>query len=349
MINQARIFFLLLCLTILVGCSIPFSTTPGSFPEPTHIYQTVSAGLTATAAATQVSKFTQAVSDTFTPAPTSLVNRITPPVQTVYPAPFSPSKTALPCNRSSAGKPSIDVTISDGTSFKPGEPFSKTWRLVNSGSCTWTREYSLVWFSGESFSSIHNQYFANEIPGGQSVDIMVDMVAPDKPGIHQTNWKLRAADGSLFGLGPTGDSPIWVRIEVIDSGVVSENITPTLTPTSIVAMKDTVVLELNQNLDLDIGKINSSEAADLGIIGNGTVPASLTAVNGARIGIFGSQNPTEADCRVATLTSDGIPLNTIPENTYICYRTNQGLPGFGKLSNITENSLVLFYTTWLIP
>lgn len=349
MIKQARISFLLLCLTILVGCSIPFSTNPGSFPEPTHIYQTVSAGLTATAAATQESMLTQAVSDTSTPDPTFVVNRITQPVQTIYPATASPSKTPLPCNRSSAGKPSIDVTISDGTRFNPGEPFSKTWRLVNSGLCTWTKEYSLVWFSGESFSSIHNQYFTDEIPGGQSIEITVDMVAPDSPGIHQSNWKLRAADGSLFGLGPAGDSPIWVRIEVINSGIPSEGMTPTLTPTSVVAMKDTVVLELNQNLDLDIGKINSSSAADLGIFGNGTKPASLTAMNGARIGIFGSQIPTEADCRVATLSSDGFPLKTIPENAYICYRTNQGLPGFGKLSNITENSLVLFYTTWMVP
>jgi hypothetical protein len=234
-------------------------------------------------------------------------------------------------------------------SFKPGEAFSKTWRLVNSGSCTWTRAYSLVWFSGESFTSIQHQNFDVEVPSGQSVEITIDMVAPDAPGIHQSNWKLRAADGSLFGLGPAGDSPVWVRIDVVDSGIASASLTQTLTPASIIAMKDTVVLGLNQNLDLDIGKINASSAADLEISANGTALASLTPVNGARIGIFGLQIPIESDCRVATLSSDAIPLKTIPENTYICYRTNQGLPGFGKLSNITENSLVLFYTTWIAP
>jgi len=31
-----------------------------------------------------------------------------------------------------------DVTVPDGTTFAPGATFTKTWRLKNSGTCTWT-------------------------------------------------------------------------------------------------------------------------------------------------------------------------------------------------------------------
>src|SRR5512143_3278895 len=31
-----------------------------------------------------------------------------------------------------------DVTVPDGTSYAPGTTFTKTWRLKNIGSCTWT-------------------------------------------------------------------------------------------------------------------------------------------------------------------------------------------------------------------
>lgn len=349
MIKQARVPCFLLCLTILVGCSVPFFPTPESFPEPTHIYQTVSAGLTATAYATSVLTLTQPVLRTVTPGPNTLISLTTPAARVTVTAPAAVDLTALPCNRASAGKPSIDVTVPDGTLLKPGEAFSKTWRVVNSGSCTWTSDYALVWFSGDSFSSVRRQNFSADVPGGQSVDVTVDMVAPDQAGIHQSNWKFSAPNGSLFGLGPAGDAPVWVRIEVENLSTPAADLGSTPTPTSVVAMKDTVMLGLNQSIDLDIGKINAGPADDLGIVANGNGTPSLMPLNGSRVVIFGSQAPIEADCRVATLSNDGIVLSTISENSYICYRTNAGLPGFGKLSNITNNSFTLFYTTWMVP
>lgn len=349
MIKQARVPCFLLCLTILAGCTVPFFPTPDSFPEPTHIYQTVSAGLTATAYATSVLTLTQPVRRTVTPGPEPLISLTTPANQVTGMTPAAINQTAMPCNRASAGKPSIDVTIPDGTFLAPGEPFSKTWRVVNNGSCTWTGDYSLVWFSGDSFSSIRRQNFSADVAGGQSVDITVDMVAPDQAGIHQSNWKLSAPNGSLFGLGPAGDAPVWVRIEVEDLSTPAADSGSTPTPTVAVAMKDTVILGSNQSIDLDIGKINAGPADDLGIIANRKNASSLMPLNGARVVIFGLQAPIEADCRVATLSNEGIVLSTIPENSYICYRTNMGLPGFGKLSNITNTSITLFYTTWMVP
>ncbi len=72
-------------------------------------------------------------------------------------------------------------------------------------------------------------------------------------------------------------------------------------------------------------------------------------VNGARMNIFGTQLPTEVDCSIATLSTEGITLASFSENTYICYRTNQGLPGVGKVTGVKEGSLTLDFTTWMVP
>ena len=122
-----------------------------------------------------------------------------------------------------AGVP-IDITIPDGTHLRPGESFSKTWRVVNTGSCSWNTGYEFIWFSGAQLSTVTSQGLNYAVSPGESVDISVDMTAPNRASTYQSNWKLQAPDGSTFGLGPQGTSPFWVRIEVID------NRTPTPTP-----------------------------------------------------------------------------------------------------------------------
>ena len=37
-----------------------------------------------------------------------------------------------------------DVTVPDGTKYDPGATFTKTWRLRNVGTCTWTTAYTMV-------------------------------------------------------------------------------------------------------------------------------------------------------------------------------------------------------------
>src|SRR5262245_32961881 len=43
-----------------------------------------------------------------------------------------------------------DLTAPDGSSFAPGAAFTKTWRLMNIGTCAWTIAYNLVWVGGDS-------------------------------------------------------------------------------------------------------------------------------------------------------------------------------------------------------
>jgi hypothetical protein len=107
-----------------------------------------------------------------------------------------------------------DVTIPDGTRLDPGNTFSKTWRLRNSGTCTWTPEYSIVFVSGSSMQSAKVVSLPGEVPVGSEVDLTLQMEAPTVNGDYVGSWKLRNASGSLFGIGDNANSPFWVRIIV---------------------------------------------------------------------------------------------------------------------------------------
>ncbi len=349
MTKQTFIPVILAGLTILTGCNVPASSTPNLFPDPTYLYQTISAGLTETVDApvaptplsTATLDATPALEQTATPVISPSPTQATPALLTDTPT--------LPCNRASAGKPEIDITVPDGSLVQPGELFSKTWRLLNTGSCSWTRQYALVWFSGEQFGSTLAQSFSGEVPSGQTVDLTVDLVAPESPGTHQTNWKLRAPDGSLFGLGPAGDAPFWARIEVV--AVQEPNLAPALTPTltPIVVVKGVVDLAVNDALDLDSGKLGLGDEDDLALLMHEDNLVLVMPINGARLSVFGTRLPTEVDCSASTMSDDGIELKSISEDTYICYHTNQGLPGAGKITGIKEGSFTLDFTTWMVP
>jgi hypothetical protein len=124
-----------------------------------------------------------------------------PPANTTKPAPN-------PASCYSTGV--IDVTIPDNWTTTREDHFIKTWRFTNFGTCTWTREYSLVFESGERMEAPDAVILTNDpIPPGVSVDVSVTLLSPSKNGTYQGNFKIRAADGQLFG-------SIWVKIKVVD-------------------------------------------------------------------------------------------------------------------------------------
>src|SRR6266511_6187810 len=46
-----------------------------------------------------------------------------------------------------------DLTSPDGSSFAPGAVFTKSWRLLNIGTCTWNTSYNIVWVGGDSIGA----------------------------------------------------------------------------------------------------------------------------------------------------------------------------------------------------
>jgi len=128
-------------------------------------------------------------------------------------APFGKSvgvAAAGPCN--SAGF-IADVTVPDSSVFQPGAAFVKTWRLKNTGTCTWTSEYGLAFVSGDLLGATSSKPMPSVAPG-QQVDISLDMNAPTTPGHYRGYWMLKDAQGNKFGLGTNADKSLWVDINV---------------------------------------------------------------------------------------------------------------------------------------
>ncbi|GEM_PF-248123 len=115
-----------------------------------------------------------------------------------------------------------DVTVLDGTLFAPGTPFTKTWRLKNSGSCTWTTSYKLIFQSGDQMGAPASINLPVNVAPEQTIDVSVPMTAPNNAGKYRGYWMLSNASGALFGLGENANSPFWVEINVsgttVDTG-----------------------------------------------------------------------------------------------------------------------------------
>jgi hypothetical protein len=123
-----------------------------------------------------------------------------------------------------------DVTFPDGSILAPSEAFLKIWTLQNSGTCTWTPSYSIIFFGGERMGASSVIALTTSVPPGDIVNLAVDMIAPILPGTYQGFWRLRNVEGVLFGIGPDGDQSFWVKIVVPAQPTITSTITPTPTP-----------------------------------------------------------------------------------------------------------------------
>lgn len=90
-----------------------------------------------------------------------------------------------------------DVTTPDGTIVSPGESFTKTWKIRNSGSATWSG-CNLAFAEGAQMAAPLS-VAVPPTPPGATVDISVPMTAPVETGHHRGTWDIRGADGSYFG------------------------------------------------------------------------------------------------------------------------------------------------------
>jgi polar amino acid transport system substrate-binding protein len=85
---------------------------------------------------------------------------------------------------------------------KPGEAFTKVWRVQNTGTCTWDASYRLVYVSGNNpAAQMGGQPTAvqGQVAPGQTYDIAVDLVAPLNPGSYQAIWQMENGQGTPFG------------------------------------------------------------------------------------------------------------------------------------------------------
>ena len=107
-----------------------------------------------------------------------------------------------------------DVTVPDGTVYAPGTGFTKTWRLKNVGTCTWTTSYAMVFDTGDKMNGPDSVSMPRTVAPGDSVDVSVNLTAPNAAASYRGYWKFQNANGVRFGIGSAGTQSWWVDIRV---------------------------------------------------------------------------------------------------------------------------------------
>ncbi len=110
----------------------------------------------------------------------------------------SPTTAAPPAACTNNAAFVTDVSVPDGTVQAAGATFNKIWRLSNNGTCAWGAGYQFVFISGEAMTS-NTVVSAPATAPGATADLLVAMTAPAGGGNHSGTWRMRAADGAVFG------------------------------------------------------------------------------------------------------------------------------------------------------
>ncbi len=203
---------------LLSACRAPAATD-----DPKSPTQDINALYTQVAGTLIAQGQQQAATATTGPTNTAIVITATP---TFTPTPDAAQPTATNTSAPATARPVAvcnqatfvtDVTVKDGTQMSKGEDFTKTWRIRNSGTCTWDDDYTVVYEGGTNLASKSSFALPKEVKPGETVDISIAMEAPDENGTYRSEWVIRSDSGSEFGVNGSGGSagvPFFALIRV---------------------------------------------------------------------------------------------------------------------------------------
>ena len=208
----------------------------------TQVVETAMAALTETGA---VQSPTPSITPTVLPTNT--------PLPSMQPSPTIGTLVGLPTTTS--GSPSFvqptgqtsscdiggfvkDVTIPDGTNVSAGQKFTKTWEIKNNGTCTWNKNYTVVFYGGTQLAAdtIYN-FTDTDIEPGENVQISVEMTAPTTTGEYISYWILRNDLGQNYFVD--GSS---IYVEIIVGTAKTATPTATVGPTATLVPWPTITI-----------------------------------------------------------------------------------------------------------
>ncbi len=206
-----------------------------------------------------------------TPAPVpGATNTPTPGPQATTPTPTeAPTETPGTTGCNDNAKYVADVTIPDNTQIAANAPFTKTWRVENTGTCTWDTSYTLRFIGGVQMSGPGAVNFPVSVSPGGQMDISVNLVAPASPGSYTGQWRVTNKEGSAFGINGL---PLTVVIVVPATPTITftPTFTPTATPTIPLAPPvGSVAINPSNH-----GQINSEGSANPGVPNVGDVASN---------------------------------------------------------------------------
>jgi len=190
--------------------------------EITFVVETVYTQLTETAVEKE-----RLATKTFTPTPEPTSTDTPLPTDTATPTEVLPSDTPaasptetptltpssdLPCLRANLETKSIP----DGKEIAIGRLFTQTFRIKNTGSCTWNHNFELRFAGGDLMNASASIPITDTtIPTWGYAVVDVYMKAPETPGTYNGHWKIKSDDGQIFGVQPNNGT-FWTDIKSFD-------------------------------------------------------------------------------------------------------------------------------------
>jgi heat shock protein HslJ len=137
-----------------------------------------------------------------------------------------------------------DVTYDDKNmtappQVTPGQSIVKTWRVKNTGTCTWINGYKLTYAYGNTADASMGGKpvpIASPVAPGATADLSVSLTAPTTPGTYQGFWQMVNDKGTPFG------QTIWVGVTVIDTSKPTAAPVPAPKITSFSVTPGTIIL-----------------------------------------------------------------------------------------------------------
>jgi hypothetical protein len=220
-----------LLLTLIILFPLVFTACDEGKVEPTPtsgiVIEDVYTSVANTLAAAQAS----AVTPTPLPSATAMPTNTSLPTQTPMTATLPAARTVVVATSGGCYNSAYvsDVTIPDGTKMYPGQSFTKTWKISNSGTCAWTEDFTLVHVSGDAMSA-STVKLSEAVAVGKTLSISVSMVAPSTTGTYYSYWAVANSAGTA--IGPS----VYVMI-VVTTDATTSTPTPTKTTTASTVTK----------------------------------------------------------------------------------------------------------------
>ena len=210
---------------VLAACAPSLPPTPSEAEIAQQVASTQQAKATQNSVETLVALVTELSNQpTWTPQPACPVcptQVVVVPTAATTPNPNEATAQPTTAPTAEAGKKCFqfdflgDVNYPPGTIVKPGTKFSKTWTVKNTGTCTWSRDYDVVFVGGEAFGSNKRGDITREVVPGDIIEITIEgMTAPQTEGTYYSYWMIAAPDGARVGYGPNQQWGLGIELVV---------------------------------------------------------------------------------------------------------------------------------------
>ena len=204
-------FFISMSLSFISGCSLSSFGQSGLTPaELTTTYEVmvIDAMKTAIAEITQQALLNPSATNTFTPLPPTDTPVPSPTPITPTPTFTEVPPTYTPLPPTATTTPTVSPTRSDfncqlvssspafNQVYPPGGDFDGRWTFKNTGSEIWDKDkVDFLFISGTKFQEhVDKLDLSASVNKGDSIEFIVDMLAPRSAGTYSATWGLKKDD-----------------------------------------------------------------------------------------------------------------------------------------------------------